>query len=308
MFLSAPDGAVIPFSEGPCFSVTGSFDVTGTFSDNFSSVSCGSCYTETYDILDGNSFSGEICLTGAGSTTVYTSISIGREICDSSGCYTEYEYADAETCVKYGTEELRDTVITYLSEGTLTYSSRTSVEGFVSDPGASVEVNGVSATVYDEGSYGSYYAESIQLDPGENTITAVAGSASYSVTVIYEEPLRPVVTITEPADGATVTKAFITVSGTAVTNVPGRITASVNGIPAVGTSDGFTAKYVPLTPGINTLTAAASKSGAGTGTGSVTVIYEPVMPVPFEQELVPEAPADSFGYALAIDGALLLPK
>ncbi|MCP4351431.1 MAG: hypothetical protein GY795_38685, partial [Desulfobacterales bacterium] len=295
-----PDGAVIPFSEGPCFSVTGSFDVTGTFSDDSSSVSCGSCDAETYDILDGNSFSGEICLAEPGSTSVYTSINIKRE--------ADYEYAYAETCLKYGIQGLPDIVITNPPKGTVTYRSSGYAEGSVGDPGASVEVNGIPATVYDDGDYGRFEVSGLQFEPGENIITAVAQAGdlteSYSVAVIYEEPLRPVVTITEPADGATVTKAFITVSGTAVTNIPGRITASANGIPAVGTSGGFTAKYVPLTPGVSTLTAAASKSGTGTGTASVTVIYEPVMPVPFEQKLVPEDSEtdDSFGYALAADG------
>ncbi|MCP4199314.1 MAG: hypothetical protein GY762_19385, partial [Proteobacteria bacterium] len=303
-FDGPPNGAVIPLSEGPCFAVTGSFDAADGFSPEGASANCTSCLTDSRLDLKGNNFFGEICPIEAGSSVASVEIYMVKKECAGYSCNYEYESASAGTCMKYGLEGVPDIVVNNPREGSITYSSSGFAGGIVNDPGADVEVNGIPADVYDNG---WFEADGLALDPGRNIITAVCRTgdqtASHSVSVIYEVPLPPVVTVTDPADGATADKAFITVSGTAESNNPAPIQVYVGGIRASLEGNIFTAEYVPLIPGLNTVTVTA-ENYCGSGTGTVTVIYEPVMPVPFEQKLLPsdETDKECFGKTVAVSG------
>jgi hypothetical protein len=81
------------------------------------------------------------------------------------------------------------------------------------------------------------------------------------------------VQITSPADGAIVTASPVSVAGTVAGEAP--LTVAVNGVPATVASGAFTA-IVPLTPGLNTLTANARDGGGRAGSDAISVTFEAV--------------------------------
>lgn len=81
------------------------------------------------------------------------------------------------------------------------------------------------------------------------------------------------VQIASPANGATLTTSPVVVSGTVIGEAP--IAVVVNGVPATVAAGTFSAT-VPLSPGLNTITAAATDAGGRTGSGSISVTLNPV--------------------------------
>ena len=99
-----------------------------------------------------------------------------------------------------------------------------------------------------------------------------AFAASAPATTTHVE-VRPHLTITSPASGATVTSSPVTVTGTAGSS-SGVKSVTVNGVTATLYGENWTAK-VPLTAGQNTLTATMTPKYGPTETASVTVTYAP---------------------------------
>jgi hypothetical protein len=155
------------------------------------------------------------------------------------------------------------------------YASQTTVSGTVSDAlsgVASVSCNGAAAQVS-----GSTFTCATTLSVGADTISAMAldaagNSAATSVNVTLVP--APVVAITSPANLSFTNLSPITVSGT-VDNSADTIT--INGISAIPAGGTFTAT-VPLTEGINTLTALATNAGGNQGTASLNVTLDTMPP------------------------------
>ena len=158
--------------------------------------------------------------------------------------------------------------LSYLAATTVT------VSGTVSDPAASVTVNGVAATM--AGS--SFTAAGVPLVEGGNTLTAtatLAGAASSATVNVVRDLTPPHLSIDYPASGAILADATVTVSGlvndiVAGTVNAGQATVTVNGRPAVVANRSFVVD-VPLTPGANTLTAVATDASGNVAQAAVAV-------------------------------------
>jgi len=162
--------------------------------------------------------------------------------------------------------------ITSPANGSLGNHPTISVTGAVSGTAPlSVIVNGAAAQAS-----GSSFTASVSLAQGANTITATAtnafGSATASVTTTLNTT-PPVVTITQPANGASFTTQPIGVTGTVQSAIP--ITAlTLNGSPlSPGNSFSTTSG---LSQGSNTLTVQATDVAGNVGSAAVTVTYSPV--------------------------------
>ncbi len=124
--------------------------------------------------------------------------------------------------------------------------------------------------------------------------------------VVAPDSAPPVVTITAPADGATVAATPVTVTGTVADQSP--ITAlTVNGAAAALTGAAFSAE-VPLAVGSNPITVEATDAAGNVGRATVTVVLAgdttpPALTVvsPFEGEEVAASPLDVTG--VATDGS-----
>lgn len=100
---------------------------------------------------------------------------------------------------------------------------------------------------------------------------AAAQAGAQSRAAAGRVEIRPFVTITSPANGATVTSSPVTVTGTAGGNSAIE-RVSVNGVGATVSGTHWTAR-VPLTPGQNTLTATMTPTYGSGVSASVTVTY-----------------------------------
>ena len=102
--------------------------------------------------------------------------------------------------------------------------------------------------------------------------------------------------ITDPLEGAAVNTPSITVKGT-VTDRTARVT--VNGITAPVTGNVFEAHDLPLTPGVNTITATAVNIYGNSVSDSITVTYEPPLAIqirlPSDGSVLPAPYTDVFG-------------
>jgi RHS repeat-associated protein len=166
--------------------------------------------------------------------------------------------------------------ITDPADNFLTSQSIITVTGTVDDDTATVEVNGVAATV----AAGTFTATGVTLTEGANTITATAtdptgnkGTASVSGTL---DTTAPVIDITDPTDNFLTSQATITVSGTVNDNTA---TVNVNGIAATVNNNTLTAEGVTLAEGANTLTATATDPAGNQGTTSVSGTLDTTPPI-----------------------------
>lgn len=104
-----------------------------------------------------------------------------------------------------------------------------------------------------------------------------------------EETARPMVSITSPADGSTVSASSVEVSGTA--SAFAGLSLTVDGAAVPVNSDGTWSTAVALDPGANTITASASDDSGNTAQASETVIDEPQSaPVPSPHVSSPPVP------------------
>jgi hypothetical protein len=137
-----------------------------------------------------------------------------------------------------------------------------------------VTVNGTAATVS-----GGGFTAPLSLAQGANPITATAANAFGSATASVTTTLNttpPVVTIAQPANGATFTTQQITVSGTVTDSIP--IAAlSLNGSP-LAPGNAFSTP-TSLSQGSNTFTVQATDAAGNVGAASVAVTYTPNVPL-----------------------------
>jgi hypothetical protein len=96
----------------------------------------------------------------------------------------------------------------------------------------------------------------------------------------------PTVTITAPANGATLNAASVSVGGKALDNV-GIASLVVNGMSVTPAADGTYSVPVALTPGPNTLTATVKDAAGNTAAASETVTYSPPRVAPPPACVVP---------------------
>lgn len=120
----------------------------------------------------------------------------------------------------------------------------------------SVNVNGVSSTIA-----AGRFTSTLPLDPGSNVLNVLAVDAAgnqigVSLTVKrVTDTTPPALTLTSPASGAVLAENIVTVSGTAIDDLPG--TLSATGVPIrVGPTGEFTGLlHVPF--GTNQVTVVA---------------------------------------------------
>jgi Glucodextranase, domain B len=152
------------------------------------------------------------------------------------------------------------------------------VSGTVTDPAASVAVNGIAATV----SGTTWSAAGIPLAQGRTVLTATAtnaqGHAGTSSIIVYRDSIPPRVVLREPVDGAVVYQPSVDVAGAVDDIVVGTINSAqmrvtVNGTPAAVSNRAFVAGGVPLTPGANTITVVATDQGGNSTTVTAHITY-----------------------------------
>ncbi len=151
------------------------------------------------------------------------------------------------------------------------------------DPGTSVTVNGSAVTVNAAGGF----TTDLTLPEGDHSIPVVAtdgASNTNSATVeITVDTTPPAVSITSPADDATVEDATVTVTGTTEVGA----TLTVNGASVSVGADGSFSTQVTLQEGANTITASATDAAGNEGTDSISVTYTPPEEPPPEPEPFP---------------------
>ena len=149
------------------------------------------------------------------------------------------------------------------------------VSGSVSDPNASVNVNGIGA---DTTADNAFTAPLVVLQQGDNTLVATAqragSTATDTVTVRYEKP--PQIHILHPRNGTRLRVATTDVSGF-VDDFSAAV--DVNGVTAsVDEAGGFVAHGVPLSVGPNPLDAQAVSLDGLVGTDSALVTRDDGQP------------------------------
>jgi hypothetical protein len=168
------------------------------------------------------------------------------------------------------------------SPADLSYISSTTVEvrGLLSDPAATVKVNGIPAIV----SGNTFVAQDVPLIEGGNILTATAttalGRAGADSINVVRDRTAPHLAIHYPREGASLFLPAVTVSGMVNDIVAGTVNASevtvtVNGRTAAVANRSFVAEGVPLSPGDNVLSVVATDEGGNTGQAEVHVRLEP---------------------------------
>jgi hypothetical protein len=169
-------------------------------------------------------------------------------------------------------------VVTISSPADLSFIAATTltVSGTVSEPSATVTVNGVAAGL----SGTSFVAGGVPLLEGGNIITATAATASGKIGTASVDVVRdltpPRLSIDHPVDGTVLFDPAVTVSGLVNDILPGTVNAAdvgvtVNGVPAAVANRSFILPGVALSPGDNTLTAVATDAAGNVGKAAITV-------------------------------------
>ena len=162
--------------------------------------------------------------------------------------------------------------ITSPLDGAVISATYGDVKGTVSDPAATVIVNGIKAIV----SGNTFEAKGIQLTPGPNSITAKATdgngrTASDTIIVNYNQLS---ISITYPSEGEVLSTPSVSVEG--IISDPSAY-VEVNGIPASVSSGGsFIAHGITLFEGTNLITAQGVNTTGRTAEDTVRVYYQPL--------------------------------
>lgn len=239
---------------------TASIGLNGSESDDLSGVSQVTC-NGSPAAVSGSNFTCSVLLTqGPNSISVQATDIAGN----SSSSPLSLTYLPAP--------QLALTAPANLS---ITNLTPTTVSGTISDPAATITVNGIPAP-----QSGGSFTISVPLVEGLNVLTAVAtnasGVASTATAQVTLDTTPPRITIDSPADGSTTTSDSVVVSGLANDVVVGTVNAqdvqvTVNGITAQVGNRTYAALAVPLTLGKNTVQAVAhDRAGNGTTT-NITV-------------------------------------
>jgi hypothetical protein len=167
-------------------------------------------------------------------------------------------------------------IISALSDGSYTNNATLNISGTVTAATGiqSVVVNNQYVTVMPNG----YFSTALVLIAGANTVTVNAtdnaGNVKSDSRTIFYDPNAPILTVSAPPDNSTVATSFITVSG----NVNETSTVAVtvnNGSPQFSSITGNTFSInVNLTPGVNTVTVAATDLAGNTSSAKRTITYD----------------------------------
>ena len=142
----------------------------------------------------------------------------------------------------------------------------------------SVTINGQAASLDNTG---LFVSPQIALQEGDNTLQLVAEDAAGNRTLatlrLTRDTIPPTLTITEPAEGAFVSGAELTVIGT--TSDPHLENVRVQGQTATLAGDTFRRDQVALTPGANTILVEARDAAGNTTRAERHVILDSEPPV-----------------------------
>ncbi|HEX9983135.1 MAG TPA: Ig-like domain-containing protein [Thermoanaerobaculia bacterium] len=167
--------------------------------------------------------------------------------------------------------------ITSPQAGTWLKGSTVTVTGTVADASPVVlEINGVVASV----TAGSFTAQ-VPATDGRFTIRATATDAAanrFTAEVVVDVDSKvPVITVTEPLNGAVTKNASIRLAGSIVDT--SAVTLTLDGAALALTSNAFSTD-VPLTAdGVKTMTLAATDAAGNTATATVKVTRDTIAPV-----------------------------
>jgi YD repeat-containing protein len=178
---------------------------------------------------------------------------------------------------------IRDTTAPILSvtspvNGVVTNHSSVTVSGTVNDSAAvTLTINGDSVLVTN----GSF-STSVLLSEGINTIAIVAtdaaGNSSSQTRSVRLDTIPPVITITAPVNGITVSHQTITIAGSVADSTSTRVT--INGTPVqVGAGGVFTFQTI-LSAGLNTFIVVATDTAGNSSTVTWTATYSTLPPDP----------------------------
>jgi hypothetical protein len=268
-------------------SVTVRLDKTPPFV-SVSSPANGTIVTATPQTISGTvteTLSGVASLTcnGAAATVVATAFNCSASLSSGSNSIA---ISAADVASNTSTSTLTLTyapvpTVTLTAPANLSYLNitPTTVNGTVSDPTATVTVNGLAAPVAN----GSF-SIALPLLEGPNIISATAttpggaaGTANIQVTL---DTTPPHVTITSPPDQFVTTDTAISVSGIVNDIVVGTVndqqaSVKVNGAQAQVANRTFLATNVPLALGSNTIQAVGRDRAGNAATTQITVTRQP---------------------------------
>jgi PKD repeat protein len=166
--------------------------------------------------------------------------------------------------------------VTSPTRNALFSTNTVTVTGTTSTPNLTVTVNGIAASV----SGTSFTANGVSLREGVNLISATAtdgnGGVGTGVVSVILDTTAPLVSITSPAAGATVSASSIAVAGLVSDSVTGTIgsndvTVTVNGQPAQVSNRSYLLSSLLLAPGLNTITVVATDNVGNTSQTSETI-------------------------------------
>jgi hypothetical protein len=250
---SPPNGSNISLS-------TVAIGLSGSVSDGLSGASGVTC-NGSPGAISGSNFTCTVLLTqGPNSISVQATDVAGN----SSSSALSLTYAPAPQIA-----------ITSPANLSVTNLSPSTVLGTVSDPGATITVNGIHAP-----QSGGSFAIPVPLVEGLNVLTAVAtnagGVVSTATVQVTLDTTPPHITVDSPADGATTTASSVTVTGLANDIVIGTVNAqdvqvTVNGLSAQVSNRTYAAIDVPLGLGQNIIQATARDHAGNSSNTSVTI-------------------------------------
>ena len=149
------------------------------------------------------------------------------------------------------------------------------VRGTVSDPAATVKINGVVAAVA-----GGTFSVTVPIVEGNNTLSAVAKAANGKIGTgnvqVTLDTTPPRLAVTSPANGFVTVEPAVSVAGTVNDIVVGTVNdqqaqVTVNGIAATVSNRTFVVPSVALAPGENTIQIVARDRVGNSFTSRVTV-------------------------------------
>lgn len=143
-------------------------------------------------------------------------------------------------------------------DGTVTVDNQLTVSGTVDAPVASVEVNGVAASLS-----GQSFSADLELVEGTNRIVATAvgidGLTGAAALTVRLDTQAPRLVFESPRQNDVIAGATITVAGTVSDIIPGAtvnaddVTVTINGMPAAVDNRTFIVPDLPLAQGANTI-------------------------------------------------------
>ena len=241
---------------------TSSIGVIGTASDDVSGLDSVTCNGASATISNGTFACTVNLVTGKNPLTIVATDHAGNKATATEG-------------ITYGpTSQI---TVTILSPSNLSITNLTpvTVNGTVSDPTATLTVNGI-AVAQSAGSFST----PVPLVEGLNVLSVVAtnpaGLSSTATVQVTLDTTPPHITIDSPTSGTTTTADSVTVLGLANDVVVGTVNSrdvqvTVNGLPAQVANRSYSVANVPLALGPNTIQAVGRDQAGNSTTTSVIV-------------------------------------